>query len=394
MKKITLILFSGLLLWHGSILATPATPVTPAVDLSCSFGNVPIGSVKTCQRDVPGTAGSTQIHPTYSLWWVTDSEFSILSDTCSGTSMQNPCTITYEMKPKSSGDKTATVVTSSGVTVGGLYGTATTSSDGFVPSAGIPDPLPSVVRTVSATGTSSALSLSAVMNFGSMTGQMGSIFVGARVPPYSTASSLTGMHPTSAVRQPSEATETWLLSNGSSWGQYVGGTLTPSFTGWLNNASSLVSVLDNVNIAGLCGTEFYVGYGSSGESMLLNNTLGKIYTVMCNFAFTASVSGNADALNLTATVQVATADTGKSGSLYVAYLLNGQWMAHNGSTWVSYTGGNLPAYANGTLATRQIQIFNNENVRNLVGAQIFVGYGTSDIEMLSSNRYGAVYLIQ
>lgn len=267
----------------------------------------------------------------------------------------------------------------------------------FDPTKGIPDTLPPVVQNVSASGTSTSLSVGATMRFDpGMAGQQGSVFIGARVPPYATATGLSNGQPRSIseTRQPFEAGEQWYVNNGSGWNQYLGGGIPAKFTGLLNDAAALVSILNGADSSGLCGTELWVGYGANDSAMLANNTLGRIYTVLCNYAFSAVSGGDASNLSLEATVQVATADSGKNGYYYVGRLQNSQWWLHNGSGWEAYGGGSVPAYASAPLTTRQIRVFNNENVQPLVGGQIYVGYGTSDTEMLGNNRYGLVYTVR
>lgn len=263
----------------------------------------------------------------------------------------------------------------------------------FDPATGIPATLPSVVQNVAASGTASSLSLKATMNFGSSINSTGSIFVGARLPGSTAAnriSSLTqGMMD---VRTPLAA-DTWYINNGSSWSP-LGDTLPAYFTGVLDDAHSLLSILNNGSVAGLCGVEVYVGYGTSSSAMLASNTLGKIYTVMCNFDFTSSVSGNSSGLTLSTNIQVATADEGKNGNIYIARLMNNQWYLYNGSAWVAFNGGAIPAYFSGVLSSRQIQIFNNQNVQSMLGSQVFVGYGLNDADLLSNAKYKAIYTIQ
>jgi hypothetical protein len=266
----------------------------------------------------------------------------------------------------------------------------------FDPNAGVPTILPPVVQSVVPSGTASDLSLAVTMKFDPSIPQ-GSIFVGARVPPYATGSGLTGGSPiqgTSEVRQAQDvATETWYTSNGTSWGP-LGAAIPPYFTGTLNDANALINILNGANTAGLCGTEFYVGYGTSSSEMLANNTLGKVYTVMCNFDFTGSASGSASGLSLTANIQVATADAGKLGYIYVGRLMNNHWSLNSGGGWVAYNGGAVPIYTSGMLSSRQMQVFNNENVQSQVGAQIYVGYGLNEADMLFNNKYKLVHTIQ
>jgi hypothetical protein len=265
----------------------------------------------------------------------------------------------------------------------------------FDPTLGIPATLPSVVQSVAPSGTAASMSLTATMKFDdSIKGKTGSIFVGARVPVYANGNGLNVGRNATELRQPQNAaTETWYLSNGSSWSQ-LGTTIPAHFTGALDDANALVNILDGANTAGLCGVEFYVGYGTSSSAMLANNTLGKVYTVMCNFDFTGSASGSTSSLTLSANTQVATADAGKNGNFYLGRLLNNQWTLHNGSGWGAYNGGAVPVYASGVLSSRQIQVFSNENVQNLMGAQIYVGYGLDDADLLTNKKYRLVYTIQ
>lgn len=273
---------------------------------------------------------------------------------------------------------------------------ATSTVGTFDPSKGIPATLPPVVQNVAASGTASSLSLKATMKFdASIAGKTGRIFVGARIPSSAQAaaqaSGLTqGM---TEVRRSLAAAETWYINNGSSWSP-LGDPIPPYFTGILDDASSLVSILNNGNVTGLCGVEVYVGYGTNSTAMLANDTLGKIYTVMCNFNFTGSASGSSSGLTLVANIQVATADNGKNGKIYVGRLMNNQWTLHNGSGWVAYNGGAVPAYASGALSSRQIQIFSNENVQSMAGSQVYVGYGLDDADLLANSKYKAIYTIQ
>lgn len=149
----------------------------------------------------------------------------------------------------------------------------------FDPTKGLPDTLPPVVQNVSASGTATALSVGATMKFDpSVAGQQGSVFVGARVPPYATATGLGGgqSRGASESRQPLEAGEQWYVNSGSGWAQYLGGSISAKFTGLLNDAAALVSILNGADSTGLCGTELWVGYGTNDVSMLANNSLGKV----------------------------------------------------------------------------------------------------------------------
>lgn len=374
--------------------------------LAFDFGSVPVGSSASLSE---GGSNDTDNTATVSvaIGGPNAGDFSVVLSCGGSMPPMTSCTGTVTFRPSSPGPKDATLTVnvvildfadSFDIPLSGVGVASSTNLAEFDPHAGVPTTLPPVVQSVTPSGGATDLALSAQMRFDpSIAGQQGSIFVGARVPPYATGSGLTGSsQPQNAtqLRQASESsTETWYVSNGSTWGQ-LGATIPSVFTGTLNDANAMVNILNGVNTAGLCGTEFYVGYGTNSSAMLANNTLGKVYTVVCNFDFTATASGNLSALSLTANAQVATADAGKNGNFYVGRLLNSQWTLHNGNAWVAYSGGAIPVYSSGVLSSRQIQVLSNENVQALVGAQIFVGYGLNESDLLSNGKYEAVHTIQ
>lgn len=267
-------------------------------------------------------------------------------------------------------------------------------SSAFDPNLGIPPRLPDFVQSVTPKWSESSLNISARMNVDFLAGQASNVFFGAHVPQYATASGLQTPQQSADLRQPQEGGDFWLVNNGTSWTQYTGSTIPSYFTGILSDANAIINVLSGGNIANLCGTEFYLGYGSSGESMLASQTLGKIYTVTCNYYFKGTVQGAASNLTLIGTIQVASADAGRNGNFYVGRLQNNQWHLHNGTTWVPYDGGTVPPYSSGALSSRQIRIFDNENVQSLIGAQIFAGYGIDQNDLLNNHKYGLVHTVQ
>lgn len=82
---------------------------------------------------------------------------------------------------------------------------------------------------------------------------------------------------------------------------------------------------------------------------------------------------------------------GISGILAGLYLLS-----RDG--WSYYNGGPLREYVtNATLDATQhafVSIVENADLRGLIGTRIFVGYGTSDDEMLATGRYREIYAVQ
>lgn len=268
----------------------------------------------------------------------------------------------------------------------------------FNPSDGVVDTLPPVVQNVPTSGVFTSLSVAATMKFDpSVVDRQGSMFLGARVPPYATfngqiGSPAKGLSALQTVK--TTASDTWYISNGSQWNAYFGGSIPPLLSGILNDANARIPAVNGVDTSKFCDTEFYVGYGTSGEAMLANNTLGKIYTVMCNFGFVGVTSGTPWNLTLAASIQVATADSGRNGAYYIGRLHHGQWSMHNGSGWVPYDGGPIPPYASGTLFTQSFPVFNDENLSAQSGMQVYAGYGLSSEDMLNNRKYGLIYSVE
>lgn len=263
------------------------------------------------------------------------------------------------------------------------------------PSLGIPATLPPVARNVTAGGTMDRLDLNVTMQFDpSIAGRNGNLFVGAFVPSSANVRAALGIRSAAETRQGKDSTGSWVIQHEGQWSLYLGGAIPANFSGVLNDASALVTILQGADTTGLCGADIYVGYGASDFDMLANNTLGKIYTVVCNYDFIGTSTGNSANLSLSASVKPATVDRGRSGKFYVGRLQNGQWHLFNGTGWQPYGGGGIPEFAAESLADRQIPIFSNANVQDIAGSQIFVGYGLDDGDLLANHKYGLIHTIQ
>jgi serpin B len=110
-------------------------------------------------------------------------------------------------------------------------------------------------------------------------------------------------------------------------------------------------------------------------------------------SFSASVSGAEAYPTLAATLRVADADRGQPGSVYLAAYLGGAWLVHDGTGWLVWQGGALPAYASGELADRGIEVAREFDAAALAGTQVYLGYGRDAGEMLANGRYGLVYTV-
>lgn len=112
------------------------------------------------------------------------------------------------------------------------------------------------------------------------------------------------------------------------------------------------------------------------------------------FGVTAQPSGGASALSLGLQTTVAAQDVGRSGQVYVAALVAGQWYAWNGRGWALWSSGELPAAFTGLLPpTLTLNPLSAQDVRGLSGVPLYVGYGTSTQDMLSQNRYRLAYTL-
>lgn len=117
------------------------------------------------------------------------------------------------------------------------------------------------------------------------------------------------------------------------------------------------------------------------------------------FDVIARASGGNTALTLDFDVNMATADVGNAGSVYLiaAYPIsatNMLWLTHNGSAWAVWNGGAVPAYFTGKLPSKQsIPILRGNDVQALAGLQLYAGYGTDAPDMLSKGHIKLAYAI-
>ncbi|MEI8158196.1 MAG: DUF1566 domain-containing protein [Burkholderiales bacterium] len=117
------------------------------------------------------------------------------------------------------------------------------------------------------------------------------------------------------------------------------------------------------------------------------------------FDVKARASGATSALTLDLDVKVASADSGKSGSVYLAAGLptsatSVQWFFNNGSAWSSWSGGTVPAYSTAVLpSSLSLPVLRGNDVRALAGLQLYAGYGTDPSDMLARGHAKLGYVI-
>lgn len=125
-------------------------------------------------------------------------------------------------------------------------------------------------------------------------------------------------------------------------------------------------------------------------------------TAALNASFASSIpvqvngmaSGSMSSLSLNATIQPVTGDLNRTVNVYVGGRLGAQWFLRAGADWVPWSGGALPVYASmAASAVIDIPVALNMDVRGLSGAEVYVGYGQNDADMLSNLKFGLVYTV-
>lgn len=106
-------------------------------------------------------------------------------------------------------------------------------------------------------------------------------------------------------------------------------------------------------------------------------------------------SGSLYGLNLQATITPRAEDFNKNVNLYIGARVGSQWFLRSGADWVPWVGGALPVFyampANGSF---NFVVGQNVNVSGLVGAEIYVGYGLNDADLLENHKYTLIYTIR
>jgi len=185
--------------------------------------------------------------------------------------------------------------------------------------------------------------------------------------------------------------------NGTAWVLFAGGALPVFMTAPL--ADQVIEITWDADLSGMIGAQLSVGYGLTEDDMLSNGKSALVYTVMDDSSvsqaanFSATASGPTDNMTLMANLYISTADLGQPGLTYLVAFFQNQWFIHDGSQWLLYTDGPLPAYRNALLIDRNIEVFREVNLTSLIGAQVFVGYGLDENDMVSNGKYAMVYAV-
>ncbi|MBS4099187.1 MAG: hypothetical protein KGZ83_20445 [Sulfuricella sp.] len=157
------------------------------------------------------------------------------------------------------------------------------------------------------------------------------------------------------------------------------------------------------NLNAITASYAYVDGGVVGKDTAVPGTANvftyKQYTIPALHSFTPVGTADASGMNTKYSVQahleVAGDALGKTGNLYVVVVIpSGGIYMHDGTTWVLWKGGTMPAYAiNVALKSQDIAVLKDLDVSAFTGTQIYVGYGASDAEMLDNGTYSLINTI-
>jgi protocatechuate 3,4-dioxygenase beta subunit len=114
------------------------------------------------------------------------------------------------------------------------------------------------------------------------------------------------------------------------------------------------------------------------------------------FGLSARNEGSATVPTLVADLGVASSDVGRTGEIYVAADVHGDWYFNNGSGWV-YVADPLkgfPAFYRGALAaSHRLDIVSGRDTSRLGRVNVYAGYGFDNADMLQNQRYKFVYAL-
>ncbi len=119
-------------------------------------------------------------------------------------------------------------------------------------------------------------------------------------------------------------------------------------------------------------------------------------SVYRQFGLNARNEGTATVPTVVADMSVASSDVGRSGEIYVAADVHGDWYFNNGSRWVYVaepTKG-FPSFYRGALAaSHRLDIVSGMDTSRLGRVNVYAGYGFDHADMLQNGRYKFVYAL-
>lgn len=109
--------------------------------------------------------------------------------------------------------------------------------------------------------------------------------------------------------------------------------------------------------------------------------------------FAAEATGSTSSLTVTVSVNVADADLGLPGNYYAGFNFENAWYFLTPQGWVDYSTGTVPVLASTNLYSGSAVLVADTDFSNYVGAELYIGYGLTESDMLNNAKYSMVYTV-
>lgn len=141
---------------------------------------------------------------------------------------------------------------------------------------------------------------------------------------------------------------------------------------------------------------FQLDLKNDGTARLIEYSTNKLGYFAIAPAVSAAASGPLARRVLNVTLRAFPADVGIVNQVFVAAKLQNQYYFRTASGWQLWDGGVIPVYSTVALPSQLVipVLDGSFDVSGVVGAQIYVGYGTDAATMLSHSRYALAYTLQ
>lgn len=117
-------------------------------------------------------------------------------------------------------------------------------------------------------------------------------------------------------------------------------------------------------------------------------------TAATTASFFGAATGSVTQLSVTAKFTVRDADAGKNGNIYAALLAQGSlYFLERGGLWQRYSSGPFPVFSSGVIANQSLTLATSADWSEWPCGQVFVGYGTSDADLVQNQLFGAILKI-
>lgn len=144
---------------------------------------------------------------------------------------------------------------------------------------------------------------------------------------------------------------------------------------------------------GTTAASYFPKAAASSDGKSSFNLNAGMATAINEAVFTAPVTAPITNLYMTASMQAASGDLGKSNALFAMAHAGDSWLCLNKvSGWQVCSASALP-YDNVILGNNSIEIFSGADVSPYIGVDIYIGYGKTIYDMLANGAWQMVYRI-